>query len=110
MKIYKSLKEFLAEIFQNGKAPYERSLKFYSEVSEAYFLFDKGIQDFLDEIYKKAIRMQALEERMYSKHGAGLPVGSEREKVANENGEILKWILSQGDVAKDKFKKYLQIK
>jgi hypothetical protein len=86
----------LSEILRNGKTSYERALQFYSEASEAAFLFDESVQNRIDEIYKKSIEMISGYEKMYPSDGSpGLPVGTERSKVAEQNSELLGWHTDQ---------------
>jgi hypothetical protein len=111
LHVYKAVQSFLSEILIKGDVEFARCTQFYADASEATFLFDKYVQKFIDEIYKKAINMHALQERMYPPDGSpGLPVGGERTKVAKESEELLKWLTDKLPASKDLFHKQMGIK
>lgn len=94
--VYKVVQKFLSEIIREGKTTYERCDEFYSEASEAAFLFDDSVQNKIDEIYKKAVQMVHLDQKMYPLDGStGLPVGEERSRIAEEESGLLLWLTDQ---------------
>ena len=96
LAVYKCVQRYLSEIMRDGATTYDRALEFNSEASEATFLFDASVQERIDEIYKKSIRMVFLHQKMYPRDGSpGLPVGEERSKVAEEETELLTWHTDQ---------------
>lgn len=111
LAVYKAVQKYLSEILRDGTTTFQRASEFYSEASEAAFLFDPSVQDKIDMIYKKSIDMVATHERMYPSDGSqGLPVGEERSKVAKENSELLKWHLGELNNSKPFFAKKLGLK
>jgi len=111
LAVYKCVQRYLSEILRNGKTTYDRVLQFYSEASEAAFLFDKSVQNKIDEIYKKSIDMVATHEKMYpSDSSPGLPKGNERSKVAKEHSDLLKWHLEQLQESRPFFAKKFGLK
>jgi len=54
LTVYRSVQRYLSEILADGKTTNERALKFYSETSEAAFLFDDSVQNKIDRIYTKS--------------------------------------------------------
>jgi len=111
LRVYKAVQAFLSEILRGGDIGFDRCSQFYADASEATFLFDKSVQEFIDEIYRKAIDMHALHERMYPSDGSpALPVGEERSRVVHENSELLKWLVDQLSISKELFRKHMGVK
>lgn len=108
IKVYKAVQKHLSIIMRDGKTTYPLCSEFYSDASEATFLFDSSVQEKIDEIYKKSIHMVYLHEQMYPSDGSlGLPVGEERSKVAHENSDHLSWHTDQLTALKTFFAKKL---
>jgi hypothetical protein len=96
LAVYKSVQCYLSEILRDGKTTYERALQFNSEASEVAFLFDESVQNRINEIYEISIDMVGAYKKMHPSDGLpGLPVGDERNKIAKENSELLKWHIAQ---------------
>lgn len=111
LRVHKTVQIFLSDILRNGDIKFEQCSQFYADASEATFLFDKSIQQFIDDIYKKAVDMHAFHESMYPSDGSpGLPVGEERNGVAHKNSELCKWLIEQLSVSKKLFRKYMGIR
>lgn len=67
--------------------------------------------DKIDEIYSKSIDTVVLHEQLYASDGStGLSVGKERNKVAQEKGELLKWHKCQLGKSKEFFAEKLGLK
>jgi hypothetical protein len=108
--VYKAVQAFLVDIFQVADVDYHRIGKFYAEASEAAFPFDSEVQDYIELLFSKAMEMHKLYEKMYpSNGGAGLPVGEERSKVADQNMELVKWFGDQLSASKRLFRKHMAI-
>lgn len=111
LNIYKVVQKHLSIILREGKMTYQGCAEFYAEASEAAFLFDKSVQDKIDNMYRKSSDVVALYEKMYpSDSSPGLPVGEERSKVALEHSELLKWYHHQLSDSKEFFAKKLGLK
>lgn len=111
LAVYKAVQRYLSEILRDGTTTYQRASEFYSEASEAAFLFDSSVQDKIDKLYKKYIEMVATHEKMYPSDGSsGLPVGEERTKVAEENSKLLEWHLEELKNSKSFFAMKLGLK
>ena len=108
--VYKAVQAFLSEIIQEGTAASDTARQFYVDASEAAFLFDAEIQQFIDELYSKAIDLRASTRELYPSNGSdGLPQGEERNKAACKNSEIFDWFISQSKQSKDLFRKHMAI-
>jgi len=110
-EVYAELDLFLTDFIRQGYTTFERSHKFYFQIARSRFLFKKDIQDYLQKIYKKSLECYNLQLKMYPERGQpGLPVGSERSKVANDQCEIIKWVSNQKINSIEIFKKYFELK
>lgn len=111
LKVYKAVQAHLSVVLRAGKTSYQECTLFYSEASEAAFLFDKSVMDKIDEIYSKSIDMVGLYEKLYPSDGSpGLPVGEDRSKVSQQNSELIEWHDAQLGKSKDFFAKKLGLK
>jgi predicted cation transporter len=52
LKVYKSVQKHLSVILRDGKTTFQECIEFYSEASEAAFLFDSSVMARIDKIYK----------------------------------------------------------
>ncbi len=96
LSIYRCVQVYLSEILKNSETTETKALKFYSDVAEVGFLFDNSIQNKIDEIYKKSIKMISLSKKLYHEDGSvGLPIGDERDNIAKEEDELLAWHIEQ---------------
>jgi hypothetical protein len=96
LAVYKCVQRYLSAILRDGKVTSDRVHQFISEASEAAFLFDESVQDRIDTIHEKSIDMVTAYERTYPADGSsGLRAGPERNKVAQEHSELLKWHVDQ---------------
>lgn len=84
--IYRIVREFLSIIFTHATVSIEQLQQFPRDTDEAIFLFDRELADYLREIYKKAVSLYYIHERLMDQR---LPVGEERSKLAEENERLL---------------------
>ena len=111
LAIYKIVKQYFLEIRRDGQTNYPHCSEFYSDVSEAFFLFSKSIPKAIDEVYEKSIEMISLYEQLYPRDGSeGLPLGNERSEVSHKNTILLKWHLNKWKEIQELFKKEMAIK
>lgn len=111
LAVYKIVQRYFGEILQTGTVKFPQCVQFYGETSEATFLFDHKIPDWIEVVYKKSLQMARLQEEMYPSNGSpGVPVGEARTKVVKEFHELLEWHFSEMKKAKDLFQRYLNIR
>lgn len=104
VKISKAVNKFISQITANGQTNYTNCHEFYSEASEAAFLFDSSIMEYIDKLYEKAIDLIELQEKLYPSDGSqGLEVGQERSDVAAKKSLLFKWFAKQLTESKDLF-------
>lgn len=108
LRVYEEVRKILSIIFRDAKASYDDLLKFRTAVSEADFLFGPEIPEYIDEIYKRGVKLQywSGEYRDYTQEQ---PEGYDHKKVVDGMHAELTWLTEQFDPAKKKFKKYLDV-
>jgi hypothetical protein len=79
-------------------------VKFRAEAAEADFLFGPEISAYGKEIFQHGMKIWHANTQRREKTPGYIP-----EEVAEELNSELKWILAQFGVAKEKFRKYLDI-
>jgi hypothetical protein len=109
VKIFKAVNRFISEITANGQTNYEKCHVFYSEASEAAFLFDKSVMDYIDKLYSKGIDLIQLQEELYPGDGSQGVQGEERGTVASQKSVLFKWFAKQLTESKDLFTKKIGI-
>lgn len=111
LAVYKAVQRYLSEILRDGQTTYERASEFYSEASEATFLFDSSVQEWIDDIFHRSVKLVHTHEQMYPRDGSsGLPVGEKRDRAAEENSQLLQWHLDQLKESKSFFAKKMGVR
>lgn len=108
LRVYEEVRKILSIILRDAKASYEDLLKFRTAVSEADFLFGPEVPEYIDEIYKRGVKLQYWcgEYRDYAQEK---PEGYDHKKVVDGMHSELTWLTEQFEPAKSKFKKYLDV-
>lgn len=105
LKLYNAVRSFLGEVMRTGKAsPHMGGL--VESLSESHFLFGEEIAEYLKELWSKACALD-LAIGMLTDRGTK---GNERKRYAKEKSDLLGYFTEQNEVAREKFKKYLQLK
>ncbi len=110
LKIYTATQDFLDNILKDGKAEYANIFLFSNRTSEVIFLFDKPIQDKIEEIFKKSIELHNLYIELSAKGTNELPIGEERNLISQKETKLLKWLINQRSVTKKMFAKRMALK
>lgn len=108
LRVYGEVIKILSIIIRDAKASYDDLLKFRSSVSEADFLFGPEIAEYIDEIYKRGVKLQYW-NLTYRDYTQEMPPGYDHNKVVEGMHAELTWLTEQFGPAKQKFKKYLDI-
>jgi hypothetical protein len=108
LRVYEEVRKILSVIVRDAKASYDDLLRFRTAVSEADFLFGREITDYIDEIYKRGVKLQywSGEYRDYTQEK---PAGYDHQKVVDGMHAELNWLTEQFEPAKQRFRKYLDI-
>jgi hypothetical protein len=104
--LYNAVAEFLAHVMQEGTADRTQLITLLQKTRESYFLFGKEVSDYVTDLYKKGVNLQSYEKQL---NHANLPVGGERTRLAEQQGELLKWFGHQFDVIQPMFAKKLSL-
>ena len=108
LRIYQHVVEFLRVIVRDFKVEIPGILKLSAETAEADFLFGEDIPNYLDEIYTRGVKLHAARAE-YRDFRQSIPEGYDHRKVVDAITNEEKWFLGQLAIAKEKFKKYLDI-
>jgi hypothetical protein len=108
LQIYQRVVEMLRLIVRDFKPEIHDLLKFSAETAEADFLFGDEISKYLNEIYVHGVNLHAakFEYRDFTQQP---PPGYDHQKVVDAITREEGWFVEQFPVAKEKFKKYLDI-
>lgn len=108
LKVYEELGRILSIILRDAKASYDELLRFRTAVAEADFLFGPEIPEFIDEIYKRGVKLMSLTTQ-YRDYTQEMPPGYDHQNVVDGIHLELTWLTNQFDPARQKFKPYLDI-
>jgi len=104
--VYEAARALMASIMTSGKAKDEELFKFMVGTSEAKWLFDGSVVEYLDkEIYSNAVDLMTLSAEL-----EGVPVGDIRTKNVLRQAELKKWFNAQFKVLNEIFLPYLQLR
>lgn len=106
--VYEEVHKILMIIVRDAKASYDDLIKFRTAVSEADFLFGPEISQYIDVIYKRAVKLQYWSGE-YRDHTQEKPEGYDHNKVVEGMHTELTWLTEQFEPAKKKFKQYLDV-
>ncbi|MFM2433082.1 MAG: hypothetical protein RLZZ511_4296 [Cyanobacteriota bacterium] len=107
IKTYQITRSFVSHVMAEGTVKdIQTLLKFASDTDEAIFLFDREVADYLQEIYQKAVSLYAVNNRLANPN---LPVGNERNELAEQDYQLLTWFMQQIDVYRDIFYKHISL-
>lgn len=108
LKIYQEVVSTLTLVLGNLKPEITDLQRFRSATAEADFLFESEISEYIADVFKRGVLLwQANFE--YCDYTKAPPPGYDHQKVVNQMHEQTVWFSKQYDVAKQKFKKYLDI-
>ncbi len=108
LRVYEEVRKILSIIVREANVSTDELLRFRTSVSEADFLFGPEIPEYIDEIYKRGLKLWRFNQE-YRDYTQEKPEGYDHEKVVEGMHEALTWLTEQFEPAKEKFKKYLDI-
>lgn len=112
LKIYQSTRELFDLVGQHGTVRYEDMRKFYSDTQEADFLIGTECRKYITKLYKEGVKLAHLNKKMYLDNGQPnpkLPIGEERNAVADSHDQLLTWFVSEEEKLKRRFSPYLRL-
>ena len=107
LETFKAVEKYLGSVLRNGQTSTQDIIDLRWKFNENYFLYDRDIRDYIEDIYMESFEMLRLQRKLTGNNS--LPVGTERNKVAELESEKLKWLTDQITVSRGKFDKYLRI-
>lgn len=109
LHVYEEVRKILSIIVRDAKANTDDLLRFRTSVSEADFLFGPEVMEYIDEIYKRGLKLW-MWSTQYSEHlKVEKPEGYDHNKVVEGMHNELTWLTEQFEPAKNLFKKYLDV-
>lgn len=106
-KVYFSLKQFISSIVCNANVTEQELHKFLVDTNESIFLFNDDVNEYLNLVYKKGCDKWLCYKRLDDEK---LPIGEERNKIAQSDYELNIWFAEQLKTSNQKFMKYLYFK
>ena len=77
-----------------------------THTSESVFLFDDDITNYINELFIKSCDLRTVAKKL----NPNLPPGEERNRLAEEEANLLQWFSDQLKTSQQKFTKYLKFK
>ena len=107
-RIYGEVIAFLSLVLRDFKPDMSAVIVFRCETAEADFLFGSDITSYIDEVFNQAldIREAHLEYRDSTQE---TPPDYDHAKVVAAMHKLEKWFIGQHDIARLKFKLYLDV-
>lgn len=103
-KVYDDTMKFITTIVQKVNLNDDELYSFLRQTKDRDFLFGKEIREFLDEVYNKGNDLIYVIKKMED-----VPVGKERDKLADQEMHLSKWFSQQYETSKKLFGEYLTI-
>ena len=102
-QVFSGARCLLSKILVTANVDLEALFEYRGAIAEASFLFGEDITEYLEEIYRRALRLHTLHQTMDP-----LPRGDERSRLASEISNELKWLNEQLPELKKRFAPYLK--
>lgn len=107
-RIYQRVIEFIRLSCRDFKPPFPEIIRFHQDVLDADFLFGPEIPAYLDELRRHAID-SATAHAEFCDLTMIPPPGYDANDVTKRMNEHSVWLTNQIDVAREKFRKYLDV-
>lgn len=101
-KVYDATRRFLIAIDSEADFSNTQLFNFTAETSDAIFLFNSDVIDYLELIKNRSIEM-----RLKEKNSISMQDGNERSRLIEENAELLLWLSEEIKNMKSVFSPYL---
>ena len=101
-RIYDEVVAFLGLVLRDFKPDIPDVLAFRRATAEADFLFDSEITNYIDEVVKQALSIRVAHLKL-------TPPGNDHAKVVEAMSEREEWFAGQHDIARLKFRPYLDV-
>ena len=108
LRIYQRVVEMLRFVCSKFNPEIHDLIQFSADTAEADFLFGSEIPKYIDEIYIRGVTLNTAKFE-YRDITQPVPVEYDHQKIVDEITEQQKWFVAQFSVAKENFRKYLDI-
>jgi hypothetical protein len=102
--VFLATMQYLSSIVQNASVSNDDLMKFLRNSKDKEFLFGKDVQEYLEELYKKGVRLNYLVKKLEPE-----PVGEKRRKLVDEEMDLVEWFSKQFKESEKHFGRYLKI-
>jgi hypothetical protein len=106
--IYRTTRQFVRDVCENLKPELQLILKFAWDTDEALFLFDKDLAEYLETLFKKALRLRTtaiIKERMLTR-----PDESQNyQAIMEEDTQLALWFTAQPEEIRARFAPFLRL-
>jgi hypothetical protein len=103
--VYLATMQYLSFIALEASVTLEELIKFLRNSKDKEFLFGKDIQQYLDQLYRKGTDLKLRTDLLKN---PSLPE-PKRQRLVEEQSELLSWFSKQSEVVKEHFGEYLKI-
>jgi hypothetical protein len=107
LAVFRGLMEYMAAVERDACVRGPDLANLSRVTAEKEFLFDANLCDWLEELYRKSVRMWTNATRLDNKQSP--PTGLERDRMIEENAKLHEWLREQFAVARNKFAKDLKL-
>ncbi len=111
-EVLNAIQDCISSIAGSAEVDVKTLFTLIKNTQNASFLFNKKdqISEYIESLYKKGLELQFKQKRLRQIDDNRFRIKEEeRIQLIDEIEEISMWFLSQNDIVKEKFKKYLQI-
>jgi hypothetical protein len=102
--VFEGARRLLLSIGREGSCSDQALQKYAIGTSDAVFLLDDTLSEYVEELWKHAAKLHALAEQLKDE-----PAGTERGRLARLKGEDVMWFMAQHEVLIAKFKPFLRL-
>lgn len=103
IELFDRISHYIADISCQGNVGQGEEMQFLRNTRNAFFIFDKDIEEYIDKIYKKSIDLQTLCSLQKSLAGDAL------ENNVVSQRRIKDWFVAELNGIRPKFQKYLSL-
>ncbi len=100
--VFEATRKLLTEVLVDAAVSYDQVRAYVACTSASVFLLNEEISTYLEEIHKRANRLQNIKHSMNA-------IPAQRTALADEEAQILSWLIAQLPELATKFKPFLML-
>jgi hypothetical protein len=108
LSVYRTARQFVRDVSEKLSPELRLILKFATDTDEALFLYDESVAEYLETLFKKALRLHTLEllrERM----GRDPDEAQKFQLLLNEETALAHWFAEQPEEIRARFAPFLRL-